>query len=170
MRARKPAMTVRAWLRIRSMIPPLRRRRVPVVLQLSSVECGAACLTMILNYYGRETRLSECRDFCGIGRDGLTARDLASNDCEVLIPVGPAFRLERVSSTDLSLFVLGQAAPAGAPLVHSRCLESVRMMPLTEGDGVRVDLHIRPDALRSIEQSGGRLRLVLSAAANGMRE
>ncbi|PYT08694.1 MAG: hypothetical protein DMF49_04465 [Acidobacteria bacterium] len=100
----------------------------------------------------------------------LTARDLASNDCEVLIPVGPAFRLERVSSTDLSLFVLGQAAPAGAPLVHSRCLESVRMMPLTEGDGVRVDLHIRPDALRSIEQSAGRLRLVLSAPADAGTE
>src|SRR5690349_4354588 len=50
-----------------------RRPRVPVVHQLSAVECGAACLSMILSYHGRETTLSECRDRMGIGRDGVTA-------------------------------------------------------------------------------------------------
>lgn len=53
------------WLR--------RRRRVPVVLQMSVTECGAACLAMILGYYGRHTSLLECRDYFGIGRDGVSA-------------------------------------------------------------------------------------------------
>jgi ATP-binding cassette subfamily B protein len=49
------------------------RKRVPPVTQMSEVECGAACLAMILQYYGRKTSVSEIRDRCGIGRDGLSA-------------------------------------------------------------------------------------------------
>ena len=37
----------------------LLRRRVPPVLQLTAVECGAACLAMIMGYYGRQTRIAE---------------------------------------------------------------------------------------------------------------
>lgn len=55
----------------------IRRRRVPVVLQMNQSECGAACLAMILGYHGRSTPLEECRDTCGPGRDGLTAKALA---------------------------------------------------------------------------------------------
>lgn len=54
-----------------------KRRRVPVRLQLSAVECGAACLAMILSYHGRQTRVAECRDWIGIGRDGVTAEAIA---------------------------------------------------------------------------------------------
>ena len=50
---------------------------MPVVLQLTQVECGAACLTMILKYFGRKTTLSECRERLGIGRDGSTALGIA---------------------------------------------------------------------------------------------
>jgi ATP-binding cassette subfamily B protein len=49
------------------------RRRVPVLQQLSTVECGAACLAIILNYYGRKTTIAEVRDLCAVGRDGLSA-------------------------------------------------------------------------------------------------
>ena len=52
------------------------RRRVPTVLQLTAVECGAACLAMILSYYGRKSRVAEIRDRYGIGRDGLSALDI----------------------------------------------------------------------------------------------
>jgi ATP-binding cassette subfamily B protein len=50
---------------------------VPVMLQLSQAECGAACLAMILTYHGRKTRVSECRAYCGGGRDGVNAEAIA---------------------------------------------------------------------------------------------
>ncbi len=88
---RRPLRIFRSWLRtlgsrlngilyqiaIWRVVARLRRRRVPVLLQLNSVECGSACLAMILNYYGRKTRVAECRETCGIGRDGVTAQTIA---------------------------------------------------------------------------------------------
>jgi ATP-binding cassette subfamily B protein len=53
------------------------RRAVPVMLQMSAAECGAACLAMILTYHGRATTLEECREQCGVNRDGLSTRVLA---------------------------------------------------------------------------------------------
>jgi ABC-type bacteriocin/lantibiotic exporter with double-glycine peptidase domain len=55
-------------------IETIRQRRVPQTFQMEGTECGAACLTMILNYYGRKTTLSEVRERCGVGRDGLSAQ------------------------------------------------------------------------------------------------
>jgi ATP-binding cassette, subfamily B, bacterial len=52
-------------------------RRVPVVMQMSAVECGAACLAMILSYYGRKTEVEECRELIGVGRDGISAKTIA---------------------------------------------------------------------------------------------
>jgi ATP-binding cassette subfamily B protein len=43
-----------------------------------AVECGAACLAMVLSYYGRRTRVAECRAACEVGRDGVTARTIAA--------------------------------------------------------------------------------------------
>jgi len=58
--------------------PGKRRERVPVILQLAFDECGAACLAMILSFYGRKTAVSECRQCLGGGgRDGLSARTIA---------------------------------------------------------------------------------------------
>ncbi|HEU5377779.1 MAG TPA: peptidase domain-containing ABC transporter [Ktedonobacteraceae bacterium] len=50
------------------------KRRIKALHQMSMAECGAASLAMILTYYGRKTSLSEVRDYCGVGRDGLSAR------------------------------------------------------------------------------------------------
>ena len=52
------------------------KRRVPVILQLSAVECGAACLAMIVSYYGRPTRIQECRSTLEPGRSGVSARSI----------------------------------------------------------------------------------------------
>jgi len=52
-------------------------RRVPVVLQGSDVECGAACLAMIATFHGHHLSLGEARKACAIGRDGVTAAALA---------------------------------------------------------------------------------------------
>jgi ABC-type bacteriocin/lantibiotic exporter with double-glycine peptidase domain len=62
-----------SWLPERLM----RRRRVPVLLQLNAVECGAACLAMILSYFGRATRVAQVRDQLSVGRDGASALALA---------------------------------------------------------------------------------------------
>ncbi|MEU7137052.1 peptidase domain-containing ABC transporter [Streptomyces sp. NPDC046261] len=52
------------------------RVRVPVLLQMSTAECGAACLAMILSAHGRHTKVAECRDSLHIGRDGANALQL----------------------------------------------------------------------------------------------
>ncbi|QBD83411.1 peptidase domain-containing ABC transporter [Ktedonosporobacter rubrisoli] len=55
------------------------QKRVPVINQISIVECGAACLAMLLSYYGRKTSVSEVRETCGVGRDGLTALSIVKS-------------------------------------------------------------------------------------------
>ena len=64
--------------RIASLFLRKRSRRVPVVIQMNNVECGAACLAMVLGYFGRKTPVSECRDRCDIGRDGVTAQTITA--------------------------------------------------------------------------------------------
>lgn len=71
----------------------LLRRRVPVRLQLNTTECGAACLAMVMSYFGRHTTVAQCRDRCSGDRggvrvaaiadaaraDGLTVREVAAD-------------------------------------------------------------------------------------------
>ena len=40
--------------------------KVPVVMQMEALECGAACLTMILAHYGKWLPLEQVRTDCGV--------------------------------------------------------------------------------------------------------
>ncbi|GCE23491.1 cysteine peptidase family C39 domain-containing protein [Dictyobacter kobayashii] len=60
----------------RSIVNKILKKRVPVMLQMSEVECGLACLAMVLSYHGRQTTISELRTSYGASRDGVSALSL----------------------------------------------------------------------------------------------
>jgi ABC-type bacteriocin/lantibiotic exporter with double-glycine peptidase domain len=103
------------------------QRRVPVLQQFNSEECGAACLAMILSYYGRPTRVAECRELCDGGRDGLTAQRIATAAQHFALRV-TAYTLEPEDISQLRLpailhwqfnhfVVIEQWAPTGVDIV-----------------------------------------------------
>lgn len=51
-------------------------KKVPVVMMMENTECGAACLNMVLAYYGKWISLEQVRQDCAINRDGSNALNL----------------------------------------------------------------------------------------------
>jgi len=50
--------------------------RVPMVMQMEALECGAAALAMVMAYYGKWLPLEQVRETCGVSRDGSSAYSL----------------------------------------------------------------------------------------------
>ncbi|WP_459910761.1 NHLP family bacteriocin export ABC transporter peptidase/permease/ATPase subunit [Desulfotomaculum defluvii] len=52
------------------------RKKVPTILQMEAVECGAASLAMIFAYYKKYISLEQLRVDCGVTRDGVKASNI----------------------------------------------------------------------------------------------
>ena len=50
--------------------------KVPMIMQMEALECGAACLAMILAYYGKWIPLEQVRLDCGVSRDGSSMKNV----------------------------------------------------------------------------------------------
>ena len=53
-------------------------RRVPSIRQMEDADCGAACLAMVLGYFGKRVGLRELRDVIASGRDGINGLSIVN--------------------------------------------------------------------------------------------
>src|SRR5215831_14391115 len=63
--------------------PSLRRiarlrleRKIPFVAPVTQRDCGVACLSMVLGYYGREVRVEDLRSVTSLSPQGTSLYDL----------------------------------------------------------------------------------------------
>lgn len=63
--------------------------KVPVVMQMEALECGAASLAMILAYHGKWLPLEKVRADCGVSRDGSNLKDMADAAAAYGLKVDP---------------------------------------------------------------------------------
>lgn len=103
------------------------RRRIPVILQTETAECGLACLVMMLGYYDKNTNLFELRSQYGTSSRGVTLHTLISiaNDCGLITrPLSleldevPQLRLPCILHWDFNHFVVLTHASEKQFIIH----------------------------------------------------
>lgn len=76
--------------------------KVPVIMQMEALECGAASLCMVLAYHGKWIPLEKIRADCGVSRDGSSAKSIL----KVARTYGldaKGYRMERAALGDITL-------------------------------------------------------------------
>ncbi|HYN92433.1 MAG TPA: NHLP family bacteriocin export ABC transporter peptidase/permease/ATPase subunit [Pilimelia sp.] len=137
-----------------------RPRRVPSVLQMEAVECGAAALAMVLAYHGRYVPLEELRVACGVSRDGsnavsiLTAArgyGLTAAGAKVELDELPAAAFPLIAFWDFNHFVAVEGT-AKAGLCVNDPASGRRVVPWDDADarftGVVLTFEPGPDFVR----------------------
>ena len=89
--------------------PSTQRLTTLVLLQMHATECGAACLGIVLGYFGRWAPLTELRDKCEVSRDGSSAASIVRAarhyglECK-----GLSIRAHQLQKLELPLIVFWQ--------------------------------------------------------------
>ena len=96
--------------RLKDLLPALeqlgvgKKAGIPIIQQTASTDCGAACLAMVLGYFGRHVPLEEIRSGMAVGRDGVSARAILESSARydlrgrgVRIEVSDFAQLDRAS-------------------------------------------------------------------------
>ena len=76
--------------------------KVPFIMQMEALECGAASLCMILAYFKKWIPLEQVRADCGVSRDGCNARNMYRAAVSYGLKA-TAFRMEPAELRDVSL-------------------------------------------------------------------
>ena len=60
-----------------------RIRRIPIVLQIDEMDCGAACLAMVCRHFGRQVNIARIRELCHVSSDGTSLDGICSAATEL---------------------------------------------------------------------------------------
>ena len=89
---------------------PLKQKvTTPIFLQMHASECGAACLGIVLAFFGRWVPLTELREKCEVSRDGSSAASiLRASRHYGLECSGLSLRVEQLNMLELPLILFWQ--------------------------------------------------------------
>ncbi len=83
--------------------------KTPILLQMHASECGAACLGIILGYFGRWVSLTELREKCEVSRDGSSAASIARAARKFDLECnGLSLRVDQLKKLELPLILFWQ--------------------------------------------------------------
>lgn len=97
-----PNQTIRANVLSKGCFAMNKKLKVPVVMQMEALECGAACVCMIAAYYKKWIPLTQVRSDCGVSRDGSVAKNMMSAARSYGFDVA-GYRLEPSNLNELKL-------------------------------------------------------------------